>query len=102
MLAEGMAAGIPPHVLLDYTPRELYAVFAGRNLANRRAYALALFQAWHAEAFARGKRLPPLKDMLRKLEPPRVMSTQAMRRHILGMAEAMGATVRHVKKGELN
>lgn len=102
MLAEGMAAGIPPHILLDYTPRELYAVFAGRNLAQRRLHALAIFQAWHGEAFARTKRLAPLGDMLRKLEPPRVMSPRALRANIVGMAQAMGATVRHVKKGELH
>ena len=97
-----MAAGIPPHVLLDYTPRELFAVFKGRNLATRRAHGLAIFEAWHTEALARGKRLPPLADLLRKLEPPRVMSPRQLRANIVGTAMAMGASVRYVKKGELN
>lgn len=39
--------------------------------------------------------------MLRKLDAPRVMSAQTMRASIIGVAKALGAKVRYVKKGEL-
>jgi hypothetical protein len=97
-----MAAGIPPHIALDYTPRELYAVFVGRNLIQTRMHSLAIYQAWHGEAFARQKRLENLADLLRKLNQPRVMSTRQVRATIIGAARAMGAKVRFVKKGELH
>lgn len=97
-----MAAGIPPHIALDYTPRELFAVFAGRNISARRDHQLAIFEAWHVEAFARNKRLPKLQDLLRKMDEPKVMSPKAIRSTIIDVARAMGATVRYVKKGELH
>ena len=100
-MAEGMAAGIPPHVLFDYTQRELYAVFRGRNIAATRAHKLALYEAWHTAGFYRMKKLTPLADVLRKLDAPRVMSTRAIRATIMGLASALGAKVRHVKKGSL-
>ncbi len=97
-----MAAGIPPHIALDYTPRELYAVFTGRNISQRRQHQLAIFEAWHIESFARHKRLPKLQDLLRKMDEPRVMSPRSIRATILDVARAMGAKVRYVKKGELH
>ncbi len=45
--------------------------------------------------------MPELAPMLRKLEPSQVMSPKAMRSAIIGTAMALGAKVRHVKKGEL-
>jgi hypothetical protein len=97
-----MAAGVPPHIALDYTPRELYAVFAGRAIAAKRAYSLALWATWHGEAFARTKRLSPLADLLRKIEPARVMSKRQLRANIIGAAMAMGAKVRYVKKEDMH
>ena len=44
-------------------------------------------------SFRRAKRLPDLKQLLRKLDPARVMSGQAIRAAILGIAESMGAKV---------
>lgn len=96
-----MSAGIPPHIFWDYTYREVYAVFTGRNLRSVRDHKIAMFSAWHAAAWTRAKKMPNLPDALRKLEPARVLSTKAMRSQIFGMASAMGAKVRYVKKGEL-
>lgn len=96
-----MAAGIPPHIFWDCTYREVFAIFTGRNLRSMREHKVAMFSAWHAAAWTRAKKMPNLSDALRKLEPARVLSTKAMRSQIFGMAQAMGATVRYVKKGEL-
>lgn len=100
-MAEAFAAGISPDVFLDLTYREVYAVFAGRQLVVRRSYQLALYEAWHAAAFYRSKKMPELNPLLRKLEASRVLSPKAMRAAIIGTARALGASVRYVKKGEL-
>lgn len=65
-----------------------------------RAHKLGLFVAWHGAAFERQKRLPSLVDLFRKMEPSRIMSKREVRTTIFAMAEALGATVRRVKKGE--
>lgn len=97
-MAEASAAGIHPHLFWDYTFRELHAVMRGAALNAKRAHQLALFESYHVESFARTKRLPTLKSLLRKLEPARVMSRDAIRSVVLGMAEAMGAQVVRRKK----
>jgi hypothetical protein len=84
------------------TYRELFAVFEGRNIKARRDYKLALFAAWHAGNFSRAKKLPPLKEILDKLDPPKKMSTKELRSQIMGIAAAMGAKVTKVPKGEFS
>lgn len=96
-----MAAGIPPHILWDYTPRELYAVFAGRVLISRRQHQLAIYAAWHTASYERTRKLPNLAATLRKLEPARLMSPKTLRDAIVGIAQTMGATVRIVPKGSI-
>lgn len=100
-MAEAAAAGVLPHVFWDFTYRELYAAFAGRNIVQRRQHQLGLFEAWHTAAFYRSKKMPVLADLLRKMEPGRVMSSRAIRAAIIGAAQAMGAVVRIVKKGSI-
>jgi hypothetical protein len=99
-MAEAVAAGLPISDFWDLTYRELFALFKGRNLEAARAHKLALFNAWHAAAFTRQKRLPNLGDMLRKLDAPRVMSPKQVRQAIFAAAKALGAKVRVVEKGK--
>lgn len=69
-------------------------------MRRRRDRSASIWAAWHQAAFVRQKRLPDLGGILRKLEPPRVMSAREQHRSIMGIAKAMGAKVRHVKRGE--
>lgn len=93
-MAEGAAAGIPPHILIDYTPRELYAAMRGLAMRENRAQKLSLWESWNTANFSRAKKLPALEPLLRKLDPsPVKMTAKAIRRVIFGMAEAMGAKI---------
>lgn len=98
-MAEAAAAGVLPHIFLDYTHRMLYAAVKGASLATMRKRQGQLWAAWTGANFTRAKRLPALEPLLRKLEPrPSVMSTSAIRSAVLNIAKTMGATVRYVKK----
>ena len=81
------------------TFRELYALFEARNLNAIRQHKLGLFTAWHTAAFYRQKRLSPLSDLLRKMEPSKVMSPRAMRAAIIGIAKAFSAAAKGGEKG---
>lgn len=72
----------------------------GARTQKIRARQDMLWQAWSFANFQRAKKLPPLLPLLRKLEAPRVMSTQEIRATILGMASAWGAKVTYKKKGD--
>lgn len=97
-MAEASAAGVHPHLFWDYTWRELYAVLQGSTLRARRDHKLALFNAWHGANLRRGKRLPELRTLLRKLDPVRVMSAGSIRAAVMGIAQALGANVVRKKK----
>lgn len=100
-MAEAAAAGVAPHLFWDYTYRELHALMRGSAIRARRQHQLAIFGAYQGERFARTKRLPDLKALLRKFEPVRVMSREALKATVLGIAQAMGAVVvRRPKKRE--
>lgn len=98
MMAECAAAGISPLQFWSMTQREIYAVFVGGNIKARRDHKLQIFGAWHGQNMARGKRSPDLKQLLRQIDPPRVMSPKAIRAAVIGMAKAMGAIVVHKKR----
>ncbi len=53
-----------PSDFWQQTPRTFLAVMKGRALAAKSEYELALYQAWHGEAFARAKKLESLKRYL--------------------------------------
>lgn len=99
-MAEAHAAGITPTEFWDLTYREIYAVLDGARIAARRARQMAIFTAWHVEAFSRTKRLPDLAGILRKMEPAEVMSPRQIRTAIIAAAEAMGSRVVYKKRGE--
>lgn len=92
------AAGVHPLEFWDLTFREVFNVLQAAARRRREERMLAVFHAWHGAAFDRQKRLPDLTGILRKMEPPRVMSPREQRASILGIAHAMGAKVRYVKK----
>lgn len=99
MMAEAAAAGILPHVLLDYTYRMLYAALRGAVLRETRNRKSALFMAWQTANFTRAKRLPPLGPLLQKLDSkPAFMSAKGIRATIFGMAHAMGVKVTYKKR----
>lgn len=83
--------------------RELFAAFVGANKIRHRARQLALSQAWQTANLTNAAKLPPLHELLRKLEPAasRVMSPKQQRSAILEMATALGAEVVYRKKGEV-
>lgn len=97
-MAEAGAAGIPPTEFWHLTYRELFNALKGEHLRRRRDRQQIVFGAWHGESFARHKRLPNLTDILRKMEPSRVMSPREQRAAIMGIAEAMGATVTYKRR----
>lgn len=99
-MAEASAAGVHPHLFWDYTWRELYAVLQGSTIRARRDHKLALFNAWHGVNLGKAKRLPELRTLLRKLDPVRVMSATSIRAAVMGIAQALGATVVRKKRGE--
>lgn len=94
-------AGIPPHVAIDYTHRMIGWALDAHVEKMRSSAKSDVVLAWRIEAYQRIKRLPNLSEELRKLDPPRVMSPREQRASILGMAKAMGATVRYVEKGSI-
>ena len=92
-MVEAAAAGLLPHLFWDYTFRELHALLGGAALRARRDHKLTLWGHWQGQNMRRAKRLPDLMRMLRRLDPARVMSAQAIRDTILGLAQQMGAKV---------
>lgn len=92
--------GIQPHLAIDYTYRWIHYALEGQQKARTRSMQLAVFHAWQNQNLSRHKKLPALVGLLRKLEPVRVMSAQAIRSAVRNMAKAMGADFKVVKKGE--
>jgi hypothetical protein len=82
--------------------RQLFRCLEGAAIKMRRERHLAMWHAWNAANLGNAEKLPDLGQLLRKLEPieNRVMSPKAQRRAILGLAEALGAEVVYLKKGE--
>lgn len=97
-MAEAAAAGIPPLSFWHMTYREIYAAIAGHAVRARRERQIVMIGAWHTAAFTRAKKIPDLKSLLQKMEPPRVMSNRDLRASILGIAHAMNATVEYRKR----
>lgn len=100
-MSEAAAAGVLPHVLLDYTHREIYAALKGAVLRTVRERKGSLWAAWQTANFTRAKKLPDLTPLLRKLDPiPVRMTSKEIRGVIFGMARAMNAKItRKPKKG---
>lgn len=86
-------AGVPPWRFWDLTYRELTACLRGSAEIARDAHKLHLFGAYQGVMLTRQKRPPPLADLLRKLDPRKIMSPKALRAAIIGAARAMGAKV---------
>jgi hypothetical protein len=55
---------LPPSEFWEQTPRSFVAIMDARARAAKRESDAALSLAWHIEAFARQKRLKPLREML--------------------------------------
>lgn len=59
------------------TPREVTAFLEVVSERNADAKDLALFTAWHTEAFARQKRLPDLNRLLARRKPKAPLPLEA-------------------------
>lgn len=99
-MAEAFAIGIPPWRIIDMTMRELDACFAGSRILAKRNFKSEISQAWHVGMFSRAKKIPPLRQLLNRIDPPKPMSPAQMRRALVASMKALGATVIRRKKGE--
>ena len=99
-MAEAHAAGLAVSEFWNSTYREVYAAIAGDAVRRRRDRQAIMFGAWHGAAFERSKRMPNLRAVLAKMEPPRELSAREMRASILGIAKSLNAEVVHRKRGE--
>lgn len=97
-MSECCAAGMTVEDFWKATFREIFNFLKGAGIRRRRDRQLAIYTAWHVEAFQRSKTLKPLANILRQMEPARVMSPQEVRAAIISAAEAMGSTVHYIDK----
>ena len=100
-MTEAAAAGIPPDRFRHLTYRELFNALQGEAIRRRRDRQSSLWAVWHGAAWTRSKTFTnaeKLNSMLRKMDPPRVMTPREQRSAILGIANAMGAEVVYRKK----
>jgi hypothetical protein len=95
---EAVAAGAPLQFVWDMTYFEIWLLLEAKQRRQTAALQVALFGAWQTESMARHKRLPNLGDLLRKLEPVRVMSVKSMHVAVRQIAKAFGATVKREKR----
>ena len=79
LLADVCRAGIPLTEFWDMTPQETMITFEASAWRDRREQGLTLSNAWHSAAFARTKRLPSLKGLLKRLEPRKPESLEERR-----------------------
>ena len=68
-----MEAGCDPARFWTITPAEAAREMQGRTTVRRHEQQQMAWLAWHIEALARTKKLPPLKDMM---GPPRRPGTR--------------------------
>lgn len=99
-MIECAAAGVPPHLFYDLTWREVHIIFAGAALKARREHKMTIWGHWQGQSMRRAKRLPELRALMRRFDPQRDMSPQAIRSAIMAMAESLGAVVVRKKRGE--
>jgi hypothetical protein len=104
MMIRASAAGLAPHLVLHYTPRELYAFMRGTERRFREEAKLALFGAWQTANLGRAnpkKHLPKLADLMRKLDENPDMTPQQLRAALLGWHKEAGGATRVVPKGTI-
>ena len=74
MIRIGGRLGLPPHVITDYTFREIDAFAAGHDYARRAQMATAVWQAWNTAAYVGrvwgGKRLPNIDRRIHEIMNP--------------------------------
>lgn len=96
-----MALGIQPAAFWDLTPRELHAVFEGRQIRHLHEYRLAVFTAWKTANWQRAKKMPNLSAELEKLGPKVELTDAQLRDSLLTLHKALGGSVRVVPKGTI-
>lgn len=68
-MTEALRAGLDPSQFWLCTPHETRKFIKAANWRNEREEELGMFIAWHTAAFMRGKRLPPLKSIMKGSKP---------------------------------
>lgn len=84
---------MPPEAFAHATYREVFATVRGASYRRKADLRQAIIGAWHTEAFARQKRLPPLNDILRRLDGPsaiKPMTPKQLRMAGMQIAAAFG------------
>lgn len=102
-MAEGFAIGLLPDQLLYMTPREMYACFEGYGIVLRRTRRFRIEAAWLTAMWGRAKRLPKVKQVLDRVDPPkrkRALSPAEMRAALIGAFTQLDAPVIRRKKGD--
>lgn len=79
---------------------ELAAFCEGAGEAESDAWKCSLWQAWHAAAFARAKKLPDLKRLLDRIGPRRKHSWRETLRQVEVLNLALGGRDLRQKPGE--
>jgi hypothetical protein len=87
-----VSAGLDPAEFWKQTPKSFVAVMEGAARRHRRDFELAITGAWHAEAFARQKRLKGLADYIGEKPKRRKQSPEEMFA-ILSQFQAGGAPI---------
>ncbi len=92
-MQEAVAIGVAPGEAWTATPRELAAIAQGYAKRQERAIQLAVMTAWHTEAFARTKRLPPLQRLLPSHGPRRPQTSREQMMIAEQICKAFGGTI---------
>jgi hypothetical protein len=81
---------LDPETFWEQTPRSFVSIMEGRARAAKRRSDAMLAHAWHVEAFARQKKLKPLREMID--EKPKAQTPDEMLSALMGF-RARGANM---------
>lgn len=104
-MTHAAVAGVFPHILMDYTPREVAALFRAQAMKMRAHQRTIIATAWHTAKYQlAGRKFPRnLTGELRAFrEPSAPMSNRALRRSLIEAHNRLGGAVRYVPKGSIS
>lgn len=101
-MAEAFRIGLKPHEFMEMTWRELHACFLGFKKRQQYDEQVGFTQAYYGALWQRVKKIPKLKDFLRRLHPEhgKPQSPADMRKALIAAFEGLGAKVIRRTKGE--
>ena len=84
---------IRPSEFWDITPLEFWIMCEGYIESRNEKISEMLYLAWHIEAFARQKKLPNLKKLLRESTKIKRPKKQLSTEHLMKIAKSKGLEV---------